>query len=454
MSMLPGLRGRLLLAVLATIGIVLAGLTAAFNAVLADRLDTEATRVVQARASAELQSLRVTRGNVALPEAPDQRSPDALIWVFHGRTALEQPRLPSAADAAAAAVAPRAPAPRDYGSTRLYAVPAAASGHTVGTVVAGVSLAPYEQSRRTALVGSVLLALAALVAVAAAARWVIARALRPVAQMTEQAADWSEHDLDRRFAQGPPRDELTQLAFTLDGLLDRLAASLRHEQRLSAELSHELRTPLASIGAEAQYSLRHTDQTDDGRAALERILTSTRQMAATLETLIAAARGRLDPHRATSDAAACVQAAASSCRRLAAANAIEVTVTTPAAPVRTSVEQQLVERILAPVIENACNHAENSVRLNAHLNDNAVLFTVEDDGPGVAPEDCEAIFEPGRQLTSGNGAAAQGAGLGLALSRRLARAAAGDVRIDACATGARFTIRLPAATSPTPRPND
>src|SRR5206468_229964 len=82
--------------------------------------------------------------------------------------------------------------------------------------------------------------------------------------MTAQASDWSDHDLERRFSLGQPHDELTQLAFTLDRLLDRLAATLRHEQRLSAELSHELRTPLANIAAQAQFALRHTDQDEDG----------------------------------------------------------------------------------------------------------------------------------------------------------------------------------------------
>ncbi len=91
-----------------------------------------------------------------------------------------------------------------------------------------------------------MLALVVMLAVALAARWLISRALRPVLTMTRQAAAWSEHDLDRRFALGPAHDELTQLAATLDELLERLATSLRHEQRLSAELSHELRTPLAA----------------------------------------------------------------------------------------------------------------------------------------------------------------------------------------------------------------
>ena len=74
--------------------------------------------------------------------------------------------------------------------------------------------------------------------------------------MTEQAEAWSEHDLDRRFGLGEPHDELTRLASTLDRLLDRIAASLRHERRFSAELSHELRTPLAKVTAEAELALR------------------------------------------------------------------------------------------------------------------------------------------------------------------------------------------------------
>src|SRR5262249_47563447 len=152
---------------------------------------------------------------------------------------------------------------------------------------------------------SAILAVAVLTAVALAARWLIDRALRPVARMTRQASEWSEHDLDRRFALGPGRDELTELSQTLDDLLERLAGSLRHEQRLSAEISHELRTPLASIVAEAQYALRHGQQTEEGRASLEHILQSARQLGRTLDTLMAAARAQLDPHGAGSDAVEC-----------------------------------------------------------------------------------------------------------------------------------------------------
>src|SRR5947208_105991 len=108
--------------------------------------------------------------------------------------------------------------------------------------------------------------------------------------MTKQAAAWSERDLDRRFGLGEPHDELTQLAATLDNLLDRIAASLRHERRFSAELSHELRTPLARVIAEAELALRRTRDPGEYRRVLDVILTNARHIDRIIDTLLAAAR--------------------------------------------------------------------------------------------------------------------------------------------------------------------
>lgn len=444
------LRARLLLTVLVAIALVLAGLTIGFNVVLANRLDTDATGFVQARASAELAALHVAGGRIELGETPDQASPDTQIWVFHGARALEAPQsAPAANDAAAAAMALVPPSTRDIPATRtrLYSLAVEAGGRRLGTVVAGVSMAPYDQTRHTALVASAVLGLLALVAVAAAGWWLISRALRPVARMTAHVAEWSERDLDRRFSLGQPHDELTQLAFTLDRLLDRLAASLRHEQRLSAELSHELRTPLANIAAQAQFALRHTDQDENGRRVLKQVLDSATHMGRTLDTLIAAARAELDPSRATSDAAAAARAAAAA---FGSERDVTLAISAPAG-IRVTGELALVERILAPLIENAYRHAAGAVRIAVQRDSRAVVFTVEDDGPGIPDADREAIFEPGRRAAgpgAGSGAttlASHGAGLGLALSRRLARTSGGDVEAERSDAGGRLVVRLPAA---------
>src|SRR5437764_13059566 len=126
----PGLRGRLLISVLAAITVVLAALVLAFNLVLGDRLNGEATGVLRARASAEVTSLRITDGHIALGETPDDGNPDVQVWVFGRNRPLEQPRSP-ANNRAAAALTARAPAIRDVGATdtRLYALSVSHAGH-------------------------------------------------------------------------------------------------------------------------------------------------------------------------------------------------------------------------------------------------------------------------------------------------------------------------------------
>ena len=310
-----------------------------------------------------------------------------------------------------------------------------------------MSLAPYEQTRRTALIASSLLAALAFVAVALACNWLIGRALEPVARMTRQAAEWSEQDLDRRFDLGAPKDEFTQLAATLDDLLGRLAASLRHEQRFSAELSHELRTPLAGIQAQAQYALRHTSQDSQGRDALEEIVAATRHMTVTLDTLIAAARAEVDPHAASSDADAAACAAARAAAAPAGERGVRVRVVPARHPVRVAVEQDLVQRMLAPLVENACRYAEHEIRIELEHTGSRARLTVADDGPGVPPEQLQTIFEPGWQggPRSGSTLAVTGAGLGLPLARRLARTAGGDLNAQPAEAGAKFVLELPAA---------
>jgi signal transduction histidine kinase len=440
-----GLRRRLFIVVLLAIALAVAALVAGFNLVLAHTLDKDANDLVHSRAAAQLNSLRYENGRLTIGEAPDGRASDAYVWVFEGSRLLEHPQVSAAVDAAARTLAEGSTRTIDIASSdsRLYAAPVIHLGKRTGTVVAGVSLAPYEETRATALVASAVFGALVLLVIGGATWWLLGASLRPVVRMTRQAAEWSEYDLDNRFALGPPHDELTELAATLDGLLDRLAASLRRERRFSAELSHELRTPLAHVLAETELALGRERQPPEYQEALQTIRQSADQLSRTVDALIAA-----EVYHAgaggTADAEQVAIGAVAACAQLARQLEIEVEITQPARPLRIGVAPDFAERILQPVIENACRYGSSRVHVAVARQDSSVLYAIHDDGPGVAADERERIFEPGERGLAGGLNGGGGAGLGLSLVRRLVRSVQGDVFVEPATSGGRFVVRLPA----------
>jgi two-component system OmpR family sensor kinase len=439
-------RGRLLIVVLSALVVALAIAIFGFNRLFTRSSEQNANQLVQSRAASALATLSIKNGKIRVGETRNDQEIDSRVWVFQGTTVIEAPPAPVTVDAVARALAGGPSRFHDIADadTRLYALPVLSGGARIGTIVAATSLAPYEQTQRTALIDSLILAVVLLLIVGAAVWWLLAAALRPVLRMTEQAEVWSEHELDRRFDLGPPHDELTRLGATLDRLLDRLAASLRHERRFSAELSHELRTPLARIMAESELALRRERTPAEYRVALEDVRRNAGHVARIVDSLVAAARHETAATSGTSDAFVVATEAVEHCAPLAAERHVVVEIEPPAGPLRIGVDGDLAERILEPVVENACRYGQSRVRIRLARSSGRVLVSVEDDGAGILDDERERIFEPGTRGSAGN-TNGDGAGLGLALARRLARSASGDVEAVAHEGGAVFAIRLPAA---------
>jgi signal transduction histidine kinase len=440
-AMPVAIRTRLLVIVLAAVALILIALVAGFNLALRTALDREATHLAQARARAVLATLDTTSGHVRVGETPDDAIVDAQVWVYDRTTLVEGPQASAvAADAAAAGVAAAAPGIRDIPKLRLASVPVAIGDRTIGAVVAAVALQPYDSTTRAALVASIALGLLLAVAIALITAWTLRRALRPVHEMTVLAAEWSERDVERRFSQGPPRDELTQLAATLDQLLGRLAASLRREQRFSAELAHELRTPLSRIRAECELALGQRDADPGSAESFADIARSADEMSRTIDALVAAARHGAGHQRGVTDAAAVLERL--SRRARTTTDGLVTVEVRPVPAMRIAADADLVERIVAPLLENALRYAVGCVTLDAHREADMVVIVVDDDGPGVGAADRGLIFEPGARGAAARGGGG-GAGLGLALARRLANDVAGSVELEPTKVGARFAVRLP-----------
>jgi signal transduction histidine kinase len=435
------IRDRVTLASVAVLAVGLAILGVATNLVLSQRLSRDASALLRERTDSQLATIDTTGGQLRLRPV-DDATLDRQSWAFSHGQAIERAAAPPELQRMANQLAGvQEPTERNLGErTRLRATPVYASdGSRVGTVVVGTSLAPYEHSERIARIATVILSLLVIVLGAFVARRAVGAALRPVASMAATAADWSEHDLGRRFDLGPPRDELTSLAATLDDLLGRIDAALRHEQRFSAEVAHELRTPLSGVRAEAELALRAPGLPPAARSSLESILAACDRMASAIETLLMSARA--PRARGSSDPMAAVHDVAAALRPAATAAGVEIRLRVPNRPLRVGADQEQVAQALAPLLDNAISHATSHVEVSTVAENGRVTIAVEDDGDGLPEAQRETVFDPG---TSTRG----GAGLGLALSRRLARSCGGDVLAVPREPGARFELRLPGTLSP------
>jgi signal transduction histidine kinase len=432
----------------ATVGatIALAVLIATFNVVLDAHLRADADNVLRERVSTVLRALGTLDGHLSVLEAPDRGAIDAQTWIFAGRHALEQPAQVDPRNQRAVLQLARAGqgfTTVDATDTRLLAAPIRASTERLGTVVVGASLAPYESTASSTLLGSVILGLVILAAIAALSLWLVTHALHPVARMTAQAADWGEHDLSRRFFAGRPHDELSTLASVFDGLLARLAGSFRRERNLTAEISHELRTPLAKILAEAELASARERTPEQYRASLQLVTRYANDLLGVLETLLASARASGSDVAHSSDARALAERALTALKERVAMPGKTLELACEHT-LRVAVEGDVVERILAPLLENAARYARARVLVRIEAANGEVLFEIRDDGPGIAPGERERIFEPGFRGGLAGYEDHAGAGLGLSLVRRLARAAGGEVEARESGTGAIFVVRLPA----------
>ena len=172
--------------------------------------------------------------------------------------------------------------------------------HTIGAQQAQAIAVHDHAAVLSELVSRSAIALALMAVLSVALGWFIAgRALRPLRTITAAAREISAASLSERLALAGPRDELTELADTFDGLLARLEAAFNAQRQFIANASHELRTPLARQRVISQVALADPDASIESlRAAHERVLASGAQQQQLIDALLTLARGQAGLERA------------------------------------------------------------------------------------------------------------------------------------------------------------
>jgi len=227
-------------------------------------------------------------------------------------------------------------------------------------------------------------------------------------------------------------------------LLEEVQQLHRSRERFFAMVNHELRNALAAVYGWAEILVRKKDSHNVPRAAYE-ILDSAEQAVGLISDLLDLSRldeDRLKPVLRRTECGAVLRGAVQRVTPQAEERGIRFEVHVPGEGVLCNTDAHRVEQILVNLLRNAIRHspAEGVVTASVRTENSTVRFELDDQGPGVRDEDVERIFDV---YVTTAGEERTGHGLGLPLSRRLARLLGGDLVAEPHRGSGRFILRLP-----------
>jgi two-component system OmpR family sensor kinase len=283
-------------------------------------------------------------------------------------------------------------------------------------------------------------------AVAFAGAWFFARlATRPAEQIAAQAQAIEAGTLSAQITAHAEVVEYASLVAILNAMLGRLRAAFEAQRRFVADASHELRSPLTVMRGVLDVALRRERSVEELRAVLERMREEVDGMTALAGNLLVLARadgGLPAAGLGEVDVADVVDRVVVRAAGQAEASGVALVASAASAPVRG--DPALLDRALGNLVENALKHAPRGshVTVRCAAAGGMAALEVEDDGPGIAPEHAEHVFERFYRADPARGRDA-GAGLGLPIARAIAEAHGGGLTLVRARPGALFRMSLP-----------
>jgi signal transduction histidine kinase len=330
--------------------------------------------------------------------------------------------------------------------------PIVSGGRVVGAVHAivmpDVSQMLDRDRMRRGVSSGLALALALGGALALVLIFTLSRAvLRPVRDLTAAARRMARGDLSARVVTGA-RDEIGQLARSFNAMADALGQQETLRRNLVSDVAHELRTPLTNLRCQIEALEDGLAQPDAAtiRSLREETLLLAR-LVEDLQQLSLAEAGALRLTLEPLAPAGLVESALAASRPAAADAGVALEAQVPPLP-PVLADRERVAQILRNLLTNALQHTPGggSVTLRARPADGVVEFSVCDTGPGIPAEHLALVFERFHRVDPSRARATGGAGLGLAIVRRLVEAHGGTVRVESEeGKGASFSFTLPLA---------
>jgi two-component system, OmpR family, sensor histidine kinase VanS len=307
-------------------------------------------------------------------------------------------------------------------------------------------LARHNRGLHQGLIESgIVLAIMAIVSIVLG--WLVAgRVLRPLRAMTATTRQISERNLNERLALSGPRDELKDLADTIDGLLARLQAHVAEQQRFAANASHELRTPLSLMQTLLEVA-RKNPHRDNGEL-VDRLHEVNARAINLTEALLLLSRADQRAFTAEPiDLSLMAEEATETLLPLAEKHGVTIATSGDVTPTLGS--EALVLQLTTNLVHNAIVHNlpdHGTVWVTNSVQSNHVSLTVENTGDELAPELVSTLVEPFHRGTERVRTDHAGVGLGLAIVKSITQAHDGTLTLTPRPGGGLcVTVRLPRA---------
>ncbi len=421
---------------------------------LVDQTQTAAYREAFANAAVARDGLRQSGANIPRILASLQDTDGSPSLVFYGdnwfpsKAGIARESLPQPLRQAVNSGHPSRQAYRLEGTTVLaVGLPLPASDASY------FELFNLDQLNRTLrFLGLALLGvgLATTVAGAAVGRWASARVLRPVSDVAEAAAAMAGGRLETRLPDTDDADLYT-LTTSFNSMADALQARIERDARFASDVSHELRSPLTTLATTVGVlGSRRDELPERSRAALDLLTADVDRFQRLVEDLLEISRydaGVADLHLDDVLLTELVTRAVAS----VGGPAVEIGPGAAADGLAVQADKRRMTQVIKNLVENAARYGGGATRVIVDAGSYVARVAVDDEGPGVAPEEREAIFERFfRGSASGQRrGGGQGSGLGLSLVTEHVRLHGGRVWVEdnPIGKGARFVVEIPLARS-------
>ncbi len=317
-------------------------------------------------------------------------------------------------------------------------------------VAVAMSLAAVD-AQMAALRNAFLLAVPLALALIGLGSWIVAaRTLGPVRRLNASIRAVTAVGLDRRVSMREQDREFEELTLAFNEMLARLEKSFKQASRFSADAAHELKTPLAILQGQIEREINAAEVGSRIQGVLAGILDEVRRLSGISRKLLLLSQAdaaQLRLQLAPVDLSAALLALAEDTRMLAPA--LQVREDVPSG-IEVSADENLLTQILHNLISNAIKYNVEAgwIRIAAARTLQQVTVVVSNASAGIEAEDRVRLFERFYRADGARGRRVDGVGLGLSLSRELARAHGGDLKLEVAADrSVEVRLTLPALTN-------